>query len=314
VNPGKAFCVILLSVAAAQAWHQVGHQIVAAICYDNLTDKARARVDALVRAHPDYEHFAAGAKGSRREIARRAFINTAAWADDIKGDERFYDDTRRDAVATPVRPGFPDMKRRTNWHYINLAFSPDGTAFPEPPEVNAVTQVHFMIASLGQKASPGALRDPVYLLPWFTHVAGDLHQPMHAATRWHAKQVDPKTNKPWGDLGGNTVIVDGYTNLHSVWDELLGVTEDWVYIEWMAQRLQRNQARESKPVVDPAAWAQESHLLAKSEAYAFGPEVGSRENPFRRTPGYRQNAIRIAHKQAALAGYRMAAVLNEKLR
>jgi hypothetical protein len=306
--------VILAAAAAAHAWHPVGHRIVAAICYDNLTDKARDRVDALVRAHPDYRHFAEGAKGSKREIARRAFINTAAWADDIKGDPRFYDESRRDAEATRTLAGFPDMKRRTNWHYINIAFSPDGTAFPEPPEVNAVSQLKFIIVSLGQKPNPGELKDPVYLLPWFTHVAGDLHQPMHAVARWHARQVDPKTNKPWSDLGGNTVSVDGYTNLHSIWDELLGVTDDWEYIEWMAQRLQRNHPREAKPVVDPAGWAAESHALAKSEAYQFGPEVGSRENPFRTTPAYKQNAIRVAHQRAALAGYRMAAVLNERLR
>jgi hypothetical protein len=299
--------------ATLQAWHPVGHRIVAAICYDNLTDKARERADALVRAHPNYQHFAAGAKGNRKQIARIAFINTAAWADEIRGDPLYYDDTRRDAIPTPTLPGFPDMKRRTNWHFINIAFSPDGTAFPEPPAVNAVAEMKFVIAALGGKPNPGALKDPVYLLPWFTHVAGDLHQPMHAVARWHAKQVDPKTNKPWSDLGGNTVSVDGYTNLHSVWDELLGVAEDWGYIEWMAQRLQKNHPREPKPAVDPAVWAQESHSLAKSEAYQFGAEVGSRENPFRTTPEYRQNAVRVAHKRAALAGYRMAEVLNQTL-
>jgi hypothetical protein len=82
----------------------------------------------------------------------------------------------------------------------------------------------------------------------------------------------------------------------------------------MAQRLQRKHVREAKPAVDPSAWARESHELAKSEAYPSGVDAGSRENPFRPTPAYRQNALAVAHRRAALAGYRMAELLNQTLR
>ena len=41
-------------VPPAAAWNGTGHKIVAAIAYEKLTPKVRARVDDLIRQHPDY--------------------------------------------------------------------------------------------------------------------------------------------------------------------------------------------------------------------------------------------------------------------
>lgn len=282
------------------AWHPVGHRIVAAIAYDSLDGKTRAKVDELIRKHPDYAHFIEGAKGNSREIARRAFINASAWADDVKGDPRFYDDTRAGAKATVTLAGFPDMKRHTNWHYINVAFSPDGMAVPKPPVPNGLTQLPLMTAALGGENGS-------YMLPWFLHVAGDLHQPLHCVARY------TKANKG-SDFGGNRVSVDGYTNLHAVWDDLLGVTQDEEYVDWMAKRLRKLHKAEKEPVIDPAKWVDEGFELAKSEAYRMAADVGTRENQFRTTVEYRKNAMEVAHRRAAIGGYRMAAVLKDALK
>ena len=48
-----------------------------------------------------------------------------------KWDERFYDDTLPDAKAASATPPFPDMKRHTNWRYVNPYFSLDETPLPD---------------------------------------------------------------------------------------------------------------------------------------------------------------------------------------
>jgi hypothetical protein len=298
----KLFLAALLMSVPVWGWHPVGHKIVAAICYDQLPGKTRARVDELMRRHPDYAAFTTGVRGDK---ARWAFINAAAWADDIKGDARFYDDTRRDAVATQLLPGYPDMKRHTNWHFINFYFSPDGTAFPATPTPNVLTQMPVVLGGLGGGYAP-------YYLGWFLHLGGDLHQPMHNVSRYTAWNVD-RNGRPQSDLGGNNVNVDGYTNLHAVWDDLLGTTDDEDYIDWMAKRLRREQKEERPAVTDVDQWSKEGFELAKSEAYRFAAELGPNDKPFRRTPDYTRNALAVARKRAALAGRRMAALLAEKL-
>ncbi len=302
-----ALLAILLALPALP-WSGVGHKIVAAICYDELSGPTRAKVDALIRAHPDHAYWvsAIAPGASQASIARTAFINASAWADDIKGDVRFYDDTRRDAVPTPLLPGYPDMMRHTNWHYINFYFSPDNTPFPPVPTPNVLTQLPMVIDGLnGANGS--------YYLGWFLHLAGDLHQPMHSVSRYVAWNKD-RNGRPQSDLGGNGVNVDGYTNLHAVWDDLLGGPDDEHYIDWMARRLRKEFRPEKPAVLDPEKWSQEGFELAKREAYKFALELGSNEKPFRRTPEYTKNALAVARRQGALAGRRMAALLNARLK
>jgi hypothetical protein len=298
---------VLLAALPVFAWHPAGHKILAAIAYDSLDRRTRAKVDELIRRHPDYGRFVEGARGGGRETARRAFINASAWADDIKGDERFYDDTRANAKATPALPGYPDMKRHTNWHYVNIYFSPDGTPFPATPEPNALTELPRMTAALAKGDAEAS-----YLLVWFLHVAGDVHQPMHCVSRYTKHNKD-RNGRPVSDLGGNLVMVDGYTNLHAVWDALLGVQDDAAYIDWMARRLRREFRRPREVSTDPAVWTSEGFELAKKEAYQMPASVGTRENQFRTTPAYMRNALAVAHRQAALGGYRMAAALEKAL-
>ena len=63
--------------------------------------------------------------------------------------------------------------------------------------------------------------------------------------------------------------------------------------------------------LDPTDWAAESFELDKSAVYTFGLETGSKEHPLILPPGYEEKAKRIARQRVALAGYRLAAVLNK---
>ncbi len=201
---------LLLLALPLQAWNATGHRIAAAIAYDHLTAKARARVDELLRQHPDLKALL-GSPSSGRD----AFLAASVWPDAIKGDNRFYDDTRPNAPPTPLLPdfaavGFPSMARHTNWHYIDIPFSPDGTPLEPPPSPNALIELQRILKETDLSA---------YDLPWLAHLTGDVHQPLHCTDRF-------TKSLPHGDQGGNLVFVTtGVTpgrTLHGLWDDLAG--------------------------------------------------------------------------------------------
>lgn len=303
-NFAATVCCLLLAVPAADAWNAVGHRAVAGLAYDNLTKKARARVDDLIRRHPDYNQWIQGAPGDANKRARYAFMKAAVWSDTIKGDPRFYDEARRGVSPTPTLPGFPDMKQHRNWHYINVAFSTDGTPLPKaPPTPNALTELNRIIPLLSSE-------DAVYLLPWVLHIAGDVHQPLHCVTRFRKGQNDPQ-GRPWSDLGGNTVNVVGAYNLHAFWDDALGIVDSDTYVDRLVKVL-ASQPKEKPAVTIPDTWIQEGFQIAKDHVYSFGNEGGSKENPIRLDTNYIQKSRELSRRRAALAGRRLAAVLNAR--
>ncbi|WP_316395593.1 S1/P1 nuclease [Bradyrhizobium sp. 33ap4] len=65
-------------------------------------------------------------------------------------------------------------------------------------------------------------------------------------------------------------------------------------------------------IVDPAVWAQESADLAKQFAYA--PPVSMRRNPPFLTREYETDAKNVARARAALAGARLANLIETALK
>jgi hypothetical protein len=309
----------ILFLGPALAWNHVGHKAVAGMAYDRLAKKARAQVDALIRNHPDYQSWLLNAPSDEKGRARHAFIQSAYWPDTIKGDLRFYDETRVGTPATPVQPGFADMKRRTNWHYINLAFSPDGTPFPPPPPVNALAQIKLILGVISTTPPPAAGsvpadQDPTYLLPWLLHLVGDVHNPMHCTSRWKRDQVDPRSGRPWSDLGGNGVFVVGSFNLHAFWDDALGITDTPVFVNGLIKFLEKK-GKDGEKNLDPEAWVNEGARLAESICYNYGSNgTGSKENPITFPEDYIMKARELARERAALGACRLAAVLNERFK
>jgi hypothetical protein len=304
---------ILISASATlSAWNSVGHKAVAGLAYDLLDDKARARVDELIRRHPDFAMLAEGGPAPERAKLRYAFMKAAFWPDIVKGDPRFYDDGKRDAVPTETKPGFPDMKQHRDWHYINVPFSTDGTETVAPHETNVLSQIRFIRPLLAARPSPGSPNDPVYLLPWFLHLVGDVHQPLHCATRFKKDQLNLQTGKPWSDLGGNTVNVVGAFNLHAYWDDSLGITDTHQFVNGVV-KVMASRGLDAKIGLDPAQWVSEGLELAKSVVYSFGNEGGSKENPVNLSDDYRSRSSRIALERAAVGARRLAAILNAEL-
>ena len=175
---------------------------------------------------------------------------------------------------------------------------------------------------------------------WIEHLIGDIHQPLHAVSLYNA-------DFPQGDRGGNSMIVrmpptdgsDGRTmNLHSLWDGLIGGYIEIGEVEKIGTQLQKDHPRKDLEkelaVKDVDQWALESLAEAKHVVYGDGKLPGvaraargdSTSQPAGTRAARRDNAsqpavpplsaeyVKNAHAQAdknvALAGYRLADVLN----
>jgi hypothetical protein len=167
------------------------------------------------------------------------------------------------------------------------------------PTPNAQTQILAFRAVLAS-TKPDALKS--YDLSWLLHLIGDVHQPLHCTARFSSAL-------PNGDQGGNLVKLNGNPNeLHAFWDAAVGASSDLASIVSAANSLPAVSAGS----MDAAAWVEESFAAAKSDIYKvpIGPGAG----PFTLTPAYKAAATTLANKRIALAGARLAKLLNDELK
>jgi len=281
----------------AEAWNATGHRVIAAIAYDRLTPGTRARVDELIRRHPDYARFTTPAASG----ARAAFIAASVWADQIRSDPRFYDESRASATVRPPLAGYPSMARHAAWHYFHLPFTTDGTLLQEQAPPHALSEIQRLLSEIG--ASADSAQTPSYGLVWILHLIGDIHEPLHCASRFLESQ-------PRGDAGGNLVLVRPGRTLHSFWDNLPGSNADDVDLaEEVAAQSNESPGDRASWI---SSWVKESFALAQRNVYQFGNLTGSSEFPISFPRGYEQSARRLARLQLAKAGVRLALVLNSE--
>lgn len=268
--------VFFLFASSASAWDSSGHRIVAQIAYDNLTPIAKNKVDQLTELL------------DQKYPPRSRFLFASTWADQIKGD---------------------DVTAFNSWHFINYPFSVDGTATKPPSSENvvwAILQSQKVLTSI--KSNP---YEKAIFLRFLIHFVGDAHQPLHCA-ELYSKEF------PAGDASGNLyVIKDAYAqNLHAFWDEGLGLFRQYGQSYplankealKLADKIQQdypqsfftNQATD----LNPQDWAQQSFTIAKSFVYSL------KENS-QPSAAYVQQGQQKVEQQLALAGYRLANLLNQ---
>ena len=107
------------------------------------------------------------------------------------------------------------------------------------------------------------------------------------------------------DRAGNT------SDLRAFWNTILGPETSLTAAKNLARTLGRAPAADAA-VLDEAMWAKSSFELAQNEVYT--PPIGTGSGPFAVTPAYRARAKSVARAQIALAGARLANVLNAELR
>ena len=297
------------------AWNDGGHMTVAAVAYQSLTPEVRTRVDALLRQHPDFAKLSEGLAAGDPDFGVKVFLKAATWPDFIRGDARFFDDLKAGVTPRPLLPGFPDMKVHKDWHFRDEGISFDGTPTHPPDAVNALTQIVAMRSALGDPWLPASFQ--AYALSWLEHLVGDVHQPLHAVSRFSALH-------PAGDHGGNEFHLadpaDPKLSLHWFWDTALAADPDPQKAIALAKSVTGEYARDDRdlgPGIDPQArvleWLEESVALARYVVYTVGEERA--QPPLLQVPVvYRTLAHQIARHRAAVAGYRLAAVIADRLR
>jgi len=129
-----------------------------------------------------------------------------------------------------------------------------------------------------------------------------VHQPLHDSSKLPPPAV--------GDSGGNSFkLPQPFRNLHAYWDGILTHNNPGVSVGSLAQRLrtQHPQAQFQLKPGDFQAWAAEGLNTSEHGVY-------DHVHP-NQTPGatYHQWATGKAESAIALAGYRLAALLNARL-
>jgi hypothetical protein len=309
--------------ARALAWGPIGHMTVAYVAYDKLAPATKARALSLLRLNPDFASWekVVPADAPAEEHDRMLFMSAALWADDIKGKPEYSDDGS-DGGNTPDGPssaqnaGYADFLRHRYWHFIDIPFSPDQTPLPPTPVPNAQTQIAAFRAVLGSSEQPDELKS--YDLVWLLHLVGDVHQPLHAVTR-------VTKAAPEGDAGGNKVALVGVaaSNLHSYWDDLPG--SDCRFCAGSARLpcLRRAvvfartlDAVSSKAAsnTDTSVWLRESVEDARTKVYR--DPIGTGDSTYTIVPRspYDLQAYDAAKKRLAVAGARLAKVLDTELK
>ena len=297
-----------LFAASASAWNATGHKIISAMVYDRLSPAARARVDDLIRAHPDYQtHFLRDVPTDAKPEAkaRAAFINCSIWPDQIRDDPRFYNEDRAGVQSPPLLAGFPDMGRHTKWHYIDLPFTQDGTPLGDIPVPNALTEIELLAVLIAQ--APGGASHPAYALPWLVHLVEDLHNPLHTVQRF-------SRDNPNGDQGGNLIYVMPGRNLHAFWDSLGGPDpQPPAYVDQQAKKLARTGAKRPMPV-GPSRWAVEGEQEAKKTIYTFGQSSGTQDHPIALSKQYEARAKQLYTEEFFAAAVRLVDILNTQFK
>lgn len=279
--------------------------LVADIAWKKLTPAKRARVDELLKLNPDYATWTAGVPASRK--AEYAFMRASKWADDIKS-RTGYTGGDADEQGAAGGQGYDDKRQHRYWHFKDIPFSNDGTALEQPYAVNAATQIEAFRSALGSKASDEVKS---YDLAWLIHLVGDMHQPLHATTRFSQSPASLRD----GDKGGNEIKIKtcsscSVSSLHSYWDGALGTSDSLPSIRTKAAGMLVAPTSAANNA-DVDAWVDQSFALAKSDVYKLPIKNGA--GTYVLTTSYKSGTAKLAKKRASLAGARLAKLIEDNL-
>jgi S1/P1 Nuclease len=296
--------LILAFDRTASAWNSFGHMMIAAVAYEQLTPAARSRVAQLLRLNPDYPTWVSHtAKEERDELA---FVIASTWADEIKSEPGYVNDGEHPSGPDAARNvGYADHLQHRYWHFIDLPFSTDHTPLAPPATPNAQTQIALFRRTLLSPAATDELKS--YDLVWLIHLVGDVHQPLHTTSRFTHSQ-------PHGDEGGNRVslcVKPCRVELHGYWDNLPGTGKKAIVAIRRATHLPTPDPRVAA-MDDEGRWIRESFLIAQNSAYI--PPIGDGPGPYFIDRPYQSIAHRVARDRLALAGARLAHLLNGTFR
>ncbi len=292
-----ALIVVMAATPAAYAWTRPGHMVTAAIAYDEIAERRPdllAKLAALLDVHPDRGAFQVAIdRTTGQERSRRMFLECARWPDDAR--ETIYDHPRWHAALRPV------------------VLDEDKTHF-HPPDMIAGDAIEaFALNYRVLSDETAAPAERALALCWVLHLAGDIHQPLHAA------QLFSKAY-PEGDRGGGLQFVKDPlsglpVSLHWLWDDSVHRSGEVAKVDARADELVAQFPRGALAELRLPASAAQFPLWAKEESYplavslAFGARIPSHvaaESAPAVPERYWRDVQQASERRATVAGYRMA--------
>lgn len=253
------------------SWSGTGHELIAQIAYERLNPVTKNKVNQITKI----------LLHSRNPFVR--FLKASKWPDKIAYD---------------------DITAFKHWHYIAYPYSKDGTSTKPPSHYNVAWAIQQSFKVL---ASPRPNRyEKAWFLNFLVHFVGDAHQPLHCI-RMYSKHF------PNSDFSGNLFLIhsDEASNLHQFWDRGAGLFPSArLSLRTLAQFANRitkkyppSYFRKQVNNMDPWSWTKDSFQLAKQ--YSYQIKLNSVPNK-----SYVRMSQKIIEQQIALAGYRLANMLN----
>ena len=261
---------------SAQAWGGQGHRLVAMLASSYLTATARQNVAWLLGSAglADVSGWADLYLEGNFQTASWHFVNIPPLANAYDRD--------RDC---PTQPGVSPGGRGDTWRDC------------------VVDRISYNQERLANPALDRA--DRAIALKFLVHLVGDLHQPFHALG------VERGGNGiPVIAFGSADCSNDGGTprpcNLHGIWDTVLIARRklgDLQYLTTLQQKI-KSHRWDQVPIGTPVDWAMQSQALGKA---ALVPAYGKIDE------AYFDANIQVVDERLALAGLRLAALLNRSL-
>ncbi len=213
--------------------------------------------------------------------------------------EPFLGDNDLASIATwadDIRPGRPETSA---WHYVDISPKVGRYRPTDCPDDNCiVAQIHKFARILGDTTQPKEAREEA--LKFLVHFVGDLSQPMHAMADARGGNDVPVT------VFGSAQCGKYACNLHSVWDSELIKHSDVREHRYARQIEQMIEEKHLKPgSEDPEAWANDSLKLARQAWVKPNTNIDE---------AYYEREKPVVDRQLALAGLRLARLLNEELK
>jgi S1/P1 Nuclease len=280
--------VLIFSHYSLSAWWDVGHMAVAKIAYEELLPEVKDKVDAYLEAvSGSFPHHS-------------DFMTASVWADDIVHD---------------------GIHAFGEWHRAARPYDPHKVLTPQEhakiltkfEDHDIVWAINGCLKTIGEKSSSPWAKG--FMLRMLIHIVGDIHQPCHCVTFYSA-------DFPKGDKTGTKYKIkhEVFKSLHALFDGAFGLTVrrperpisegDKAYLNDLVKHLRQKFPRDSFPQLSDCNidhWRQDSYNLGVNFAYA-------NILPHHEVPSHVMEEGKIVTgKQLALAGYRLADLLNSLL-
>lgn len=278
-----AIVLLLISLFAAPiagfAWWEEGHKVVAVIAYRGL--------------QPNVKKNIAKRLGCPTDMLENVMVEESTWADRVRNSR----------------------KESAPWHYVN---KPYFVGIEETDiqinRANVVSRTEDFISILGETRKDEN-RDEQDALRFLLHFTGDIHCPMHNVGLYTATGFGKSSH----DLGGNLTKCSPRKNLHAYWDGIPMVLLSEKYgnnfeklADGICKAYPRSALKDELNEKNVEKWSDESYKSARLAYFANCQDdsEGYLKQDAKISEIYKERAEAIAMKQLALAGYRLADILN----